>query len=120
MPIAVAEGWHNPPESGQAFWLMGLFAASVGLPFFAVAGNGPLLQAWFARTGHAQAKDPYFLYGASNIGSFAALLLYPFLFEPTFTLADQSALWTAGFLALVVAIGAAAILTLRTASDQRR
>ena len=118
MPIAVAEGWHNPPESGQAFWLMGLFAASVGLPFFAVAGNGPLLQAWFARTGHAQAKDPYFLYGASNIGSFAALLLYPFLFEPTFTLAEQSALWTVGFLALVVAIGAAAILTLRTASDR--
>ncbi len=117
MPIAVAKGWHNPPETGQAFWLIGLFAASVGLPFFAVAGNGPLLQAWFARTGHAQAKDPYFLYGASNIGSFAALLLYPFLFEPAFTLADQSVLWTAGFLALVVAIGAAAILTLRTVSD---
>jgi hypothetical protein len=117
MPIAVAQGWHNPPETGQALWLMGLFAVSVGLPFFAVAGNGPLLQAWFARTGHAQAKDPYFLYGASNIGSFAALLLYPFLFEPVFTLADQSVLWTTGFLALVVAIGAAAILTLKTASD---
>ena len=118
LPIAVAEGWRNPPETGQAMWLIGLFGVSVGLPFFAIAGNGPLLQAWFARTGHSQAKDPYFLYGASNIGSFAALLTYPFLFEPMFTLADQSALWTAGFLALVVAIGAAAILTLRTASDQ--
>ena len=118
MPIAVAEGWRNPPETGQAMWLIGLFGVSVGLPFFAVAGNGPLLQAWFARTGHSQAKDPYFLYAASNIGSFAALLTYPLLFEPIFTLADQSALWTAGFLALVVAIGAAAILTLRTVSDQ--
>lgn len=61
MPIAVASGWGRPPASGEALWLIGLFTASVGLPFFALAGNGPLLQAWFARSGHGQAKDPYFL-----------------------------------------------------------
>ena len=54
-----------------------LFAASIGLPFFALAANGPLLQAWFARTDHPAAKDPYFLYAASNVGSFLALLSYP-------------------------------------------
>ena len=100
MPIAVAHGFGRPPADGAALWLMGLFAASVGLPFFAVSGNGPLLQAWFARSGHAQARDPYFLYGASNLGSFAALLSYPLLIEPWLTVAQQSLLWQAGFAAL--------------------
>ena len=58
LPIAVAAGWGKPPVNGETFWLLGLFAASVGLPFFALAGNGPLLQAWFSRSGHAQANDP--------------------------------------------------------------
>ena len=96
MPIAVANGLGRPPGDGAALWLMGLFAVSVGLPFFAVSGNGPLLQAWFARSGHAQAADPYFLYGASNLGSFAALLSYPLALEPFLTVAGQSRLWMAG------------------------
>ncbi len=70
-------GWGRPPETGEAFWLIGLFAASIGLPFFALAANGPLLQAWFARTDHPAAADPYFLYATSNIGSFLALISYP-------------------------------------------
>ena len=67
---------------GAAFWLLGLFAVSIGLPFFALSANGPLLQAWFARTDHPAAANPYFLYAASNIGSFLALLSYPFVIEP--------------------------------------
>ena len=68
------------------FWLLGLFAVSIGLPFFALAANNPLLQAWFVRTGHPDGPDPYFLYASSNIGSFLALLSYPVLLEPMFTL----------------------------------
>ena len=77
LPLAIAEGWGRPPANGEAFWLLGLFAVSIGLPFFALSANGPLLQAWFARTGHPAAKDPYFLYAASNVGSFLALISYP-------------------------------------------
>ena len=113
LPIARASGFDQPPESGTAFWLIGLFGASVGLPFFALAGNGPLLQAWFARSGHRQANDPYFLYGASNLGSFAGLLLYPVLIEPTLRLAQQSQLWTLGFLVLGFLIAAASLLVVR-------
>ena len=82
LPLAIARGWGRPPAVGEAFWLIGLFAASIGLPFFALSANAPLLQAWFARTGHPSAKDPYFLYAASNVGSFLALLSYPVLIEP--------------------------------------
>src|SRR5258708_6473888 len=35
------------PPAGEAFWLLGVFTTSIGLPFFALAANGPLLQAWF-------------------------------------------------------------------------
>ena len=73
LPLHIAQGFGPPPQSGEAVWLLGLFAMSIGLPFFALAANGPLLQAWFARTSHPAAKDPYFLYAASNAGSFLAL-----------------------------------------------
>src|ERR1700733_490869 len=52
LPLSVAGGWGTPPSSGYAFWLLGLFAVSIGLPFFALAANNPLLQAWFVRSGH--------------------------------------------------------------------
>lgn len=99
-------------EGGQALWLVGAFAASVGLPFFALAGNGPLLQAWFARSGHRAAGDPYFLYAASNAGSFVALLAYPLLIEPFFGLRAQSIAWTWGFTGLLLALVLCAWLAL--------
>ena len=114
LPLAIASGWGKAPAEYEAFWLIGLFAASIGLPFFAVAANAPLLQAWFARTGHPQAKDPYFLYGASNLGSFFALLAYPVVLEPLLTLRDQSWLWSAGFLLLMLMIGASGALLAAT------
>ena len=49
LPLAIGESWSSPPESGYALWLLGLFAVTIGLPFFALAANNPLLQAWFVR-----------------------------------------------------------------------
>jgi hypothetical protein len=114
LPIGLAAGWGRPPVEGEALWLIGLFAVSVGLPFFAVSANGPLLQAWFARTGHSAAADPYFLYGASNFGSFLALIAYPFLIEPLLPLNQQSTLWTLGFAGLGGVIGLCGGLLLAT------
>src|SRR5437764_11981810 len=104
LPPAIAAGWGRPPAGGETLWLLGLFAVSIGLPFFALAANSPLLQAWFARTDHPAAKDPYFLYAASNVGSFLALLAYPIAIEPFIRLGDQTWLWSAAFVALIVLI----------------
>ncbi|HXL69379.1 MAG TPA: fused MFS/spermidine synthase [Xanthobacteraceae bacterium] len=106
LPLSIAAGWGRPPASGEAFWLLGLFAVSIGLPFFALAANAPLLQAWFARSGHPSAGDPYFLYAASNVGSFLALLSYPFVIEPFTRLGDQTRYWSVLFCLLIVVIAA--------------
>lgn len=117
LPVGLPEGWNEPPPGDPYFWQLGLFAVAVGLPFVAVAANAPLLQAWFAHSGHPHAKDPYFLYGASNLGSLLALLGYPFLFEPTFGLTTLSLYWAALYIVLVLAIGACFILVRRRAAS---
>jgi hypothetical protein len=114
LPLSIANGWGEPPSGGYAFWLLGLFAVSIGLPFFALAANNPLLQAWFVRTGHPNGPDPYFLYASSNIGSFLALLSYPVLLEPMFTLRTQNLIWTSGYALLIVLIAACGVLLLRS------
>jgi hypothetical protein len=114
LPLSIAGGWGEPPSSGYAFWLLGLFAVSIGLPFFALAANNPLLQAWFVRSGHPDGPDPYFLYASSNIGSFLALLSYPVLLEPMFTLRTQNLIWTGGYGLLIVLIASCGVLLLRS------
>ena len=114
LPLSIAARWGEPPTGGYAVWLLGLFAASIGLPFFALAANNPLLQAWFVRTGHPDGGDPYFLYASSNIGSFLALLSYPLLLEPVFTLRMQNLIWTGGYGLLIVLIAACGFLLWRS------
>ncbi|MFL6935340.1 MAG: spermidine synthase [Xanthobacteraceae bacterium] len=114
LPLAIASGWGRPPARGETLWLLGLFAVSIGLPFFALSANGPLLQAWFARTGHPSAKDPYFLYAASNVGSFLALMSYPLLVEPFTHLPDQTRMWSVAFYLLIVLIAGCGVLLARS------
>lgn len=113
LPLAIASGW-TPPEGGaQAYWLIALFAASVGVPFFAISANSPLLQRWFSRTNDKDADDPYFLYAASNLGSLSSLCLYPVLFEPMLRLQTQTHIWAVGYGALIAIIALAGLWGLK-------
>jgi len=96
-----------------------MLAGAAGLPLFALSATAPLLQHWFARTSHAYAGDPYFLYAASNIGGLGALGAYPTLVEPHIGLASQGKLWTAGFGLVALTIGGCIFLTFRSAFDTR-
>ncbi len=113
LPISIAAGWGAPPSEGTAFWLFGLFAVSIGLPFFALSASAPLLQSWFAGSGHKQAGNPYVLYAASNLGSFAALFAYPVIIEPFLTLKTQTAVWSIGFALLVILLTLAGLFAAR-------
>src|SRR3546814_6068721 len=76
LPIGIAQ--IAPPAPGQeVLWVPLLLTASIGPVFFAVAAQAPLMQRWFAAD--ARAGDPYLLYAASNLGSFAGLFRYPAL-----------------------------------------
>jgi hypothetical protein len=104
LPVAIAKGWGLPSADREQLFLLGLFVASIGFPFFALSANGPLLQAWFARSGLGQAENPYFLYAASNIGSLLALFSYPFIAEPFSTLSFQTSVWRSGYYLLIALI----------------
>ena len=83
--------------------LLLLLVTSVGVPFFVVSTSAPLLQKWFSSTTHPAAKDPYFLYGASNLGSMLALLSYPSILEPY--VRNHPWWWAVGYTVLVLLIG---------------
>lgn len=101
LPIAVPADWAAPTSGSPVPWLLTVLAVALGIPFLAVSASAPLLQKWFARTGHKHAGDPYFLYGASNLGSLTALLGYPVVIEPLLGLGEQSGIWMWGYLGLI-------------------
>jgi hypothetical protein len=114
LPIGIAPAFGTPPtDSGIEFWLIGLLAASIGLPFAVLSASAPLMQSWFAASGHVQAKNPYVLYAASNLGSFAALIAYPVVVEPLLTLKQQVQFWSVGFGALAMLVAVVSLFVAR-------
>jgi hypothetical protein len=101
LPIGLSHATAPPGDAAPVPWLLLTLTLAVGLPFFVVATSGPLLQQWFTATGHPSARDPYFLYAASNLGSLLALVAYPVVVEPAYALAEQSRLWAWGYAGLV-------------------
>jgi hypothetical protein len=95
MPIEIGE----PGGADPRWWLLRTLASTVGVPFFALSATAPLLQQWFSRTNDPKARDPYFLYAASNAGSLLGLLGY-LLVELATTRTVQAIGWSAGFWAV--------------------
>ena len=118
LPLGVDASRLPGGEANPVLGVLVLLSLSVGLPFFVVSATAPLLQHWFTHTGHRAARDPYFLYAASNLGSMLALLSYPALIEPRLRLRDagwlaQTRLWTLGYLLLAVLIVLCAVVAVR-------
>jgi hypothetical protein len=113
LPLAVPDGWAYDPERTMVTQTLWLYALGVGLPFAVLSANAPLIQSWFGRTGAAGASDPYFLYAASNLGSFVALLGFPLVAEPLFGVANISLGWSLGFVVLIPLITLAGLAAAR-------
>lgn len=91
-----------PVDFTPVLWVPWFLISSIGPLFFVISSQAPLMQRWFAmETGRG---EPYALYAASNLGSFAGLISYPLLVEPALPLHQQSALWTGGFAFLVLLV----------------
>lgn len=113
LPLHITGIFGEPDTNTPILWLLGVLAISVGAPFAVLSATAPLLQAWYARVrvGEPDAKNPYVLYAASNLGSFIALLAYPVIVEPLLTLHTQTLSWSIGYgvffiLAVVLAVHA--------------
>ncbi len=105
-PIVIepGDGSHSSAADYPALALLGVLGRSATLPLVMVSATAPLLQCWFALTPHPRARDPYFLYAASNCGSLLALLAYPLWLEPNLGLSLQSRTWRGGYLLLAILI----------------
>ena len=117
LPLHLHVGWNAPTEANPAPWVLGMLLTAVGAPFFLLASNTPVLQRWFAQSGHAHARDPYFLYAASNAGSLVGLLAYPILLEPTMRTSAQSALWSWGYVGFAALTVLCAVLVWRRPAE---
>lgn len=119
LPIGLPAGWTSPDKTNPVLWVLLLLTVAIGLPFFMLSTTAPLLQRWFSWTTHPSARDPYFMYAASNAGSMVALLGYPFVIEPWVPLRgtqqlSQTMLWSIGYGVLLTLLATCAWFLRRT------
>jgi spermidine synthase len=117
LPVLPADSWQPTGVANPSANILAMLTSNVALPFIALASTGPLVQAWFARS--YPHRSPYPLYAVSNIGSFAALLAYPFFLEPRLPLSTTGNLWSYAFATTAVAVlGCAFVARLAQAHEQ--
>jgi len=95
-PITPDSTWKPNDVTSPILDIFKLLIVSVGLPYFILASNGPLMQAWFTRIFPDRSYAR--LYALSNVGSLLGLLVYPVLIEPTLSLRLQGWMWSLGFI----------------------
>jgi len=111
-PITPAPSWKPTGVDSPVLDIFKLLLVSVGLPYFILAANGPLMQAWFSRLYPSQ---PYArLYALSNIGSLLGLLTFPIFIEPALALKSQGWMWGIGFAIFGILAGWVGIRSGRT------
>jgi hypothetical protein len=120
--LGLAFSWKSPVTPDAALrpagpenpiWeIFKILIVSVGLPYFLLSTNSPLMQAWFHQA--YPEKTAYRLYALSNIGSFLGLVTYPLLVEPTLPLAGQGWMWSGMYFVFVCLAGFGAWRAYRT------
>ena len=118
LPILPSATWKPSPGADPLWRILGLLAATVGLPYFLLSSTSPLLQSWYSRsTGGAV---PYRFFALSNIGSMVGLLSYPILVEPWLRNQEQAWMWSGGYVLFVVVCATVALTSrsTRVAAEQ--
>ncbi len=113
LPIIPDTSWKPAGGEDPGLRILGLLAATIGLPYFLLATTGPLVQAWFARA--FPQSTVYRLFALSNFASMLALISYPFAVEPWIATRIQAGAWSVGYGVFALLCAASALLSLRNA-----
>ena len=114
LPIIAGSGWKPEGDEDPTWLILGLLAATIGLPYFLLSTTGPLLQAWFARS-YPATRNVYRLFALSNGASLIALVAYPFVVEPYITTREQSVGWSLSYALFALLCATSAFFSLRPA-----
>jgi hypothetical protein len=112
LPIIAGSGWKPDGDEDPTWLILGLLAATIGLPYFLLSTTGPLLQAWFARS-YPATRNVYRLFALSNGASLIALVAYPFVVEPYVTTHEQSIGWSIGYALFAALCVVSAVFSMR-------
>ncbi|HQR77107.1 MAG TPA: hypothetical protein PLR35_11850, partial [Burkholderiaceae bacterium] len=114
LPILASAGWKPQGDEAPILRILLLLTATIGLPYFLLSTTTPLLQAWYWR--RFREAVPYRLFALSNFASLLALLGFPVLFEPWFSLPQLGWGWSILYLAFVLFCSATAWVSLKGTS----
>ena len=78
-------------------WILTSLLLTIGPLYFILSASSSLLQRWYHSI---SGQEPYFLFSASNLGSFLGLFAYPLIIEWSLGLAEQLIWFGYGFVAL--------------------
>src|SRR5580698_1459507 len=106
LPILPSVWWKPQGGEDPLLRIIGLLAATVGLPYFLLASTSPLLQSWYSRSNGG--AMPYRFFALSNVGSMAGLLTYPVLVEPYLTNSAQAWMWSTAYAVFAIVCGTVA------------
>lgn len=108
-PITPGASWKPTVGTAPVLQVLLVLLVSIGLPFFLLSTTSSLVQSWFSRV--RQQASPYAFYVLSNAASLVALLSYPVLFEPNWTLTQQGLFWSDGFGIYLLVLGGCMLAT---------
>ena len=109
LPILPSAWWKPLGGEDPLLRILGLLAATVGLPYFLLSSTSPLLQSWYSRSNGG--AMPYRFFALSNAGSMLGLLTYPVLIEPYLTNRQQAWMWSISYMAFVIVCATVALLS---------
>ena len=111
LPVITEPSWKPAGNEDPILRILGLLAATIGLPYLLLSTTTPLLQAWYWQ--RFNTRVPYRLFALSNFASLLALLGYPVLVEPFFGVIDSAWLWSWMYGAFVLVCTATGLSSLR-------
>ncbi len=111
LPIIASVSWKPSGNEDPILRILGLLAATIGLPYLLLAATTPLIQAWYWR--RIGASVPYRLFALSNFASLLALLGYPVLVEPWLGGAQAAWAWSGLYAIFAVVCGTTALHSIR-------